>query len=213
MRVRREEQFEARRQHANNLRTIGRVVLHGVAQNSVIASKTALPVFVAQNRNGGKSWRWRGACCCRSSRRRGLRLAFGIVKIAAQCYPCAQQPEEIRGDLGKMNLLRSPVRSRDIVAECNHSGEVFEHSLRSVAQINEVLIRHLLIDDVAGSHVAAGQHQPVRATIWKRTKQHGVGHAEYRGARADAQRDGHSGGDQEDRTFAQSARGIPEIFS
>src|SRR5882724_9560204 len=75
VRVRWKEQFEAGREHTNDLWTIGRVVLHGVAQNSAIATKTPLPVFVAQNRNGGETWRRRGSGCSSRGRRR-LRLTF-----------------------------------------------------------------------------------------------------------------------------------------
>ena len=79
----REQQFEARSQHANNLgRWTAPGGLDGLSQDPGIAAESPLPVFIADDRDGGELRRLRGIGCVRRVvsrlRLRGLGLTIRV---------------------------------------------------------------------------------------------------------------------------------------
>ena len=65
--------------------------------------------------------------------------------------------------------------------------------------------------NVARAKLAPNDHEALCVRVRQRAQQHGVDHAEDRGAGADAERDRHGGDRGEPQVLAQSARGVGEI--
>ena len=182
-------------------RTAARQVL---PDDAGITAKAAVPVLVAQDRDRRQLWRLRWRAGHLRDRRR--RDPVGIVEVAAKQDGRAHHAEEIRRHAPDADLLRCPIGARHDLPAGVDRRHVLERVLRAVAQIGIVFRGDRHAQVIACSEIGVQDDELLGILVGQRTQQHGVGHAEDRRARANAQPDGERGGQREDRAPPEGAR-------
>ena len=162
-----------------------------LADDRRVASQAALPEAMADDHD-----------------RRRLLVVFGR-EPAAERRLDAEQREVVAGDHLRRDLLRlgpaAPVQLRE--GERRHPGE----HLVLVAEVLVVEMRERQVARVAlVEH--EDRHQPVRLGHGHRLQQDDVDHAEDRGVRADAEREGERRDDGEGRALRQHAKAVAQVL-
>ena len=206
--VGREEQFEARRQHADDLGGARRSRGQALAQDVGAAAEAPLPVFVGEHHDGGNC---RAAPGLRALRWRRLRHPVGFGEAAAQDGGGAHHPQEVGADLGAADQFGGAVLARHDITEGHDRGHIREDRRGAVAQVEEIGVREREVLDVAPCHVGKGEDQAVGILVGQRAKEYGVRDAEDRGRRADAESDRQDGGGGEHGALAQRAQSKGEV--
>src|SRR5690349_2403846 len=156
-----------------------------LANRGCVSAESPPEVSMAQDGEDGESRRWWPASHSAGWWQWRLRQTVGVLEIAAESDSGAHQAEKISGDAGETDLLGSAIRLELRTASGVNGSEVLERDFSTVAQVQEIGVGQGKIFYVAPAHVAANQNQAVRRLIGKRMQQHGVGDAEYGGARTD----------------------------
>src|SRR5580704_13233333 len=125
VRIRWKQQFEARREYTDDLGpSAPSGWFDGLAQYGGIATKTTLPIFIAEDGDGGQLLR-RG-CVCRAGRRRLLRLPVSIFKVASDMDLGAHQSEEVSGYQPDADLLGSAIPPKHRSTKGEDAAEILE---------------------------------------------------------------------------------------
>src|SRR6266545_6479312 len=134
----RKEEFESRRQHAHDQGTTAPAAQHAAAENGRAGAIAPLPVLVTQDYDCRQ--RSLGLRSRRAARLRlwGLRFAIRFREITTKGYFRAKQPEDVRRDICKTDLLRRAVLPRHGHATSIDASDVLKRRLSAVAKVKEI---------------------------------------------------------------------------
>ena len=135
VRIGREEEFEARRQDADDLRAARSAGRQALTQHVGLAAEAALPIIVRDHEYGGHS---RSGSSGGARGGGSLRHSIRIDEAASQDRSRAHHPEEVGADRGAAHQLRRAVLAGYYVAEGLYRGDVLEDGGGTVAQIEKI---------------------------------------------------------------------------
>ena len=158
VRIGRKKEFEARRQHADDLRATGSAGRQALTQDVGLAAKTALPIIVRDHEYSGHS---RRGSSCGAGRRGSLWNAIRLDEAASQDRGGAHHPEEVRADPGAAHEFRRPILTGNYVAERLNRGDFLKDVLGTIAQIEKIGVGKREILDVALTHVGQREHETI----------------------------------------------------
>ena len=210
--VGREEDLEPGTEHPHDAGGPAAEV-HRLADHAGVTAEAPPPVAVIEDQHGGELRGWRRGRGARNGRgRRGWRRGVRIGEAAAQSDPDAQQGQQVLGDPQARHLLRLLAGHGESAPERGDRGDVLERG----AGVLQIPVRpggEGEVADLAGAHVAPDQSQPARIGVGQRPEQHGVDHAEDRGARTDAEHEGEGDGERKARVAPERADGVAEVLA